>query len=58
MLIDTVQNKRMNYHIYLEKILKESKNLDFLQLRNPRKRKILSKFVSYINIYIYIYIYI
>ena len=58
MLIDTVQNKRMNYHIYLEKILKESENLDLLPLRNPRKRKIPSKFVSYINIYIYIYIYI
>ena len=47
----------MNYHIYLEKILKESENLDLLPLRNPRKRKISSKFVSYINIYIYIYIY-
>ena len=46
----------MNYHIYLEKILKESENL-YLLPTNPRKRKIPSKFVSYINIYIYIYIY-
>ena len=45
----------MNYHIYLEKILKESENLDVLPLRNPRKCKIPSNFVSYINIYIYIY---
>ena len=48
----------MNYHIYLEKILKESENLYLLPLRYPRKRKIPSKFVSYINIYIYNLIYL
>ena len=48
----------MNYHIYFENILKEPENLYLLPLRNPRKRKIPSNFVSHINIYIYIILFI
>ena len=34
MLIDTLQNKRTNYHFYLENILKESGRIIFYRFIN------------------------